>query len=272
MSLNFAAICPHPPLLIPQVGRTDIQKVSETVLGMRRLANAFREAEIETLIVISPHTLVYPDRFNVCGMKKLFGTFASFGAPDVIMEFKNDVDFANEIDQKANEGKLNTFLYDNDGEFFELDHGIMVPLYYLTSQLESVLKIVPIAYSNLSRADHFSFGQVIGNVAKKFPARVGVVASGDLSHRLIQGAPAGFSEAGKNFDNKIVEDIKNNNTKNILYYEDDFVEDAGECGFRSILILLGILDGLKVNPEILSYEGPFGVGYLVANYAGISSS
>ena len=51
-----------------------------------------------------------------------------------------------------------------------------------------------------------------------------------------------------------------------LYYDEDFVEAAGECGYRSILILLGALDSLDLKPEILSYEGPFGVGYLVANY------
>jgi aromatic ring-opening dioxygenase LigB subunit len=266
MSLNFAAICPHPPLLIPQIGGSDFSRVSDTVLGMRKLANIFRDEEIETLIIISPHSLVYPDRFNVCGMEKLFGTFASFGAPEIIMEFKNDLELASRIDQKANEEKLNTILYDNDGEFFELDHGIMVPLYYLNGQIESPLKLIPIAYSNLSRADHFSFGQVIGEVVKKLPSRVGIIASGDLSHRLIQGAPAGYSEAGKDFDKKIVHDLKNKNVKDILYYEDDLIDNAGECGYRSILILLGVLDSFKNKPEVLSYEGPFGVGYLITNY------
>ena len=51
-----------------------------------------------------------------------------------------------------------------------------------------------------------------------------------------------------------------------MYYDEDFVDDAGECGYRSILILMGILDGLNIKPRILSYEGPFGVGYLVADY------
>jgi len=266
MSLVFAAISPHPPLLIPEVGGEDIQKVSKTVLGMRKLANVFREAEVETLIVISPHTLVYPDRFNVCGMKKVFGSFAPFGAPDIMMEFSNDIDLAREIDTQANHQDIKTLLYDNNGEFFELDHGIMVPLYYLTSQQESALKVVPLAYSYLDRSKHFSFGQIIGEVIKKNPLRIGVVASGDLSHRLIKGAPAGYSEAGKDFDKALVDDIAHQNTKNILYYDEDFVEDAGECGYRSILILLGILDGMESKSEVLSYEGPFGVGYLVARY------
>lgn len=44
--------------------------------------------------------------------------------------------------------------------------------------------------------------------------------------------------------------------------------EAGECGLRSFSFLLGILEESKINwkPEVLSYEGPFGVGYLVANF------
>lgn len=261
MSLNFVGTSPHPPIIIPDIGsQEDLQKVSSTILGMRKLAGVFKDAEIDTLIVISPHGIVYPDRLNICGMKKLFGTFASFGAPDIMMEFGNDIDLAVELDSAARKNNIETLLYDNDGEFYELDHGVMVPLYYLTQDQESAVKVVPIAYSSQSRADHFSFGQIIRDVAKKYKGRVGVLASGDLSHQLIQ------SQAGKDFDKKIVEDLGRGDAKTILYYDEEFVEKAGECGYRSILIMLGALDGANIKPEVFSYEGPFGVGYLTANY------
>ena len=252
---------------MPGIGSNkDLQDAASTVLGMKKLAGKFKEAEIETLIVISPHMLVYPDRFNICAMKKVFGSFASFGAPDIMMEFNNDSALAHEINEVASKNNIRTVLYDNGGEFFELDHGLMVPLFYLTRDPESVLKVVPIAYSNLDRSKHFTFGQIIGDVIKKNPTRIGVVASGDLSHRLIQGAPAGYSQAGKEFDRKLVSDLKTGNIQEIMFYDEEFVDDAGECGFRSILVMLGILDGPNIRPEILSYEGPFGVGYLVAKY------
>lgn len=267
MSLNFAAISPHPPIIIPEIGTNeDLQKVANTVLAMKKIASKFKEAEIDTLIIISPHMLIYPDQFSICGMKKTFGTFTEFSHPDIMTEFQNDLDLAIEIDKAAQVQGLKTLLYDNGGEFMELDHGLMVPLKYLTMQQEFSFKIVPIAYSNLDRASHFSFGQVIGEATKNYQGRIGIIASGDLSHRLIQGAPAGFSKTGQEFDKKFVDDLKNNKTQNILYYDEEFVEEAGECGYRSILILLGALDGLDATPEILSYEGPFGVGYLVANY------
>lgn len=266
MSLNFAAISPHPPIIIPEIGNNqDLQKAALTVQAMKKLAFTFDKAEIDTLIIISPHMLIYPDRFNICGMKKLFGSFAGVGAPDIIVEASNDLDLAHEIDKLSNLQGTKTVLYDNEGEFFEIDHGLMVPLFYLTRQQESAFKVVPMTYSNLSRAEHFSFGQIIAQAAKKYSGRVGIIASGDLSHRLNHGQSQDKINAS-NFDQKIKNDLKDGNFKDIACYDEDFVDFAGECGYRSILILLGILDNIKVSPEILSYEGPFGVGYLVVNF------
>lgn len=266
MSLNFAAISPHPPIIVPGIGtEKDLQKAAMTIQAMKKMAFAFQKAEIDTLIIISPHMLIYPDKFSICGMKKLFGSFANSGAPDIIIESNNNLDLAHEIDQQCNMEGVKSLLYDNEGEFFELDHGIMVPLYYLNSIQESSFKVLPIAYSNLSRADHFSFGQAIYKVCKKYPGRVGIIASGDLSHRLNHGN-AEELQAGREFDQQIVKDLKENKAQEILFYDEDFLNQAGECGYRSFLILLGALSSRQVSPHILSYEGPFGVGYLVGNY------
>ena len=58
--------------------------------------------------------------------------------------------------------------------------------------------------------------------------------------------------------------LENYQVEKILTMDPDLVQAAGECGLRSIAVLLGCLDGEAVQTEILSYEGPFGVGYPVA--------
>ena len=266
MSLNFACITPHAPILIPEIGQEDLTKVTKTVDGLKKIAQSFGEAEIDTLIFISPHALVFPDRFNISTMSKNLGNLAQFGQPNIKFEFNNDLELVDQILAFAKEENIPVFPYDNNGDFFELDHGIMVPLYYLRAEQDSSLKIIPIAYSGLTRAQHFTFGQLIGAAAKAHPERVGIVASGDLSHRLISGAPQDNPNAGKNFDILLTEDLAANNVQEIMFYEEDFVENAGECGYRSIITLLGALDNIKVKPELLSYEGPFGVGYTTINY------
>ena len=271
MPINFACICPHPPIIIPEIGGRKTKKVIKTVLAMEKLAEIMARKEPEILIVISPHGLVYPDRFNVCGMEKLAGDFNNFGAPEVQFKFKNDLDLAEKIDQVANNKDIKTLLYGKDEPFFGLDHGTLVPLYFLTQKLTRPIKIVPIAYSSQNQETHLRFGKILFSILHSLPYDVGLVASGDLSHRLLPISPAGYNESGKKFDQELIQAIKNKDIETILSFNEDFVEAAGECGLRSILILLGALSNIEYKPEVLSYEGPFGVGYAVINFELLNS-
>ncbi|GAI04633.1 unnamed protein product, partial [marine sediment metagenome] len=155
----------------------------------------------------------------------------------------------------------------------ELDHGVLVPLYYLAKEHPN-FKVIPIAYSYLDTEAHFRFGQILhkttdrglSSITESQDKKIAIVASGDLSHHLTSEAPAGYSPRGKEFDEKLVELLKKKDTREILKIDSGLIEEAGECGYRSIIILLGALNDLDWQPEILSYEGPFGVGYLVANF------
>ena len=147
----------------------------------------------------------------------------------------------------------------------ELDHGAAAPLFYLTQNLKDT-PIVPLGYSMLSYQDHFNFGLELQKIINQTDKKIAVIASGDLSHRLTPDAPAGFSPKGNIFDEKLVKLINQKNTDEILNLDENLIEEAGECGLRSFIILLGVLDNTEYTPEILSYEGPFGVGYLVANF------
>ena len=127
-------------------------------------------------------------------------------------------------------------------------------------------KILPIAYSFQDKGLLFAFGEIIAEVCQKSKKKVAIIASGDLSHRLIQTSPAGYNTSGKEFDKLLLNYIKAKDTQGILEMDDEFIEEAGECGYRSLLILLGAIEKLDWQPKILSYEGPFGVGYGVVNF------
>lgn len=266
MPIVFGAISPHPPIIIPEVGGSETKKVQKTIKALEKLALKLAEKEPDILIVITPHGLVYPDRMNVCGLPKLQGDFGNFGAPQIKYKWENDLKLAYKINKSANKENIPTLLYDNGGAggTLELDHGVLVPLYYLTQNLAEV-KVLPIAYSFLDNLRHFAFGEILAEIGKSENQNIAIIASGDLSHRLIPSAPAGFAPGGKKFDQDLISKIKTKDIEGILNFDEDFVEEAGECGLKSIIILLGALEKLKWQPEILSYEGPFGVGYLVAN-------
>jgi len=260
----FSAITPHPPIIIPEVGKGETKKVKKTISAMEKLAKDLEEAEPDTIIVITPHGLVYPNQMNICGMEKLIGDFSTFGAPEPRMSFKNDLLLADKLDRAGRKNGVKTILYHNGDRELVLDYGVLVPLYFLTQGLTEI-EVLPIAYSYQSRAEHFSFGEIIAETCGKSKKRIAIIASGDLSHRLIPSAPAGYNASGKQFDKLLMNYLKEKDIQGILEMDEGFVEEAGECAYRSILILLGTIEKLDWQPEILSYEGPFGVGYLVAN-------
>ena len=258
----FAGIVPHPPILIPEVGGEETKKVAKTIAGYQKLAGDLAAAEPDTIIIISPHMIHYPHLFTVCGMANLAGSFEAFGAENITWKGNNDTELAAEIVDKSEDESLPAILYNNGESWYEIDHGVMVPLYFMFKALDYPAKILPLSYSYASRSEHYTFGQVMSEVLQHHTdQRVAVLASGDLSHRLI----GPHSEDGATFDTEFLSLIKKGDEYSIVNIADDLLENAGECGYRSVLILLGALSGLDYKPTIYSYEGPFGVGYAVVN-------
>jgi aromatic ring-opening dioxygenase LigB subunit len=105
---------------------------------------------------------------------------------------------------------------------------------------------------------------------QKLGRRAAFIASGDLSHRLKRGAPAGYYPRAHLFDEEVVEAIRNCATQRIVEIDQELRGAAGECGYRSMLVAIGATEDLDTNCEVISYEAPFGVGYLVAQLSNSS--
>jgi aromatic ring-opening dioxygenase LigB subunit len=260
-------IVPHPPLLIPAVGGKEREKVRSTYLAMEELGRKLGSLQPDVLVMISPHTPPYRDAFTVKTDPLLEGSFASFGQPRVRISKRNDIDLtAAMLEIADSEGfpliplQAASSHLSASGE--ELDHGLLVPLYYLDQVFET--PIISLSISGLAYQSHFRLGGIARTACEKLGRRAVFVASGDLSHRLIRGAPAGYSPRGDEFDQRIVEIAREGDFEALNEIPEDLVEAAGECGFRSIHAMWGALkNGPQVN-SVLSYEGPFGVGYLVS--------
>jgi AmmeMemoRadiSam system protein B len=145
-------------------------------------------------------------------------------------------------------------------------HGFEVPLYYLTANLPSDLPIEQILVTNPSYRYYYDLGHSRGQQAGGDTRRTAVIASGDLSHVLEADGPYGFDPAGPQLDEAIVTAVRANDAEALLSLDPGILDHGAECGVRSILYLMGALAGSALRPQILSYEGPFGVGYLVTTY------
>jgi len=258
--LVFSAIVPHPPILIPTIGKDSLDKISKTKQAMETLAKELYASSPDIIVVISPHGEISPTSFviNLCDSYEI--NFENFGDFTTKLHQTGDHDLMNDGKEVlAKKFPINVISEPN------LDHGVGVPIFYLGQKLKNTT-IIPLSYSLLDNQTHLEFGKTLKEIIAGSNKRVAVIASGDLSHCLTKDAPAPFNPDGKKFDEQLMKLIEKNDTKKIANLDAEMVENAAECGLRSILILLGVLNGVNHQPEIISYEAPFGIGYLVVNF------
>ena len=253
----FGAIMPHPPILIPEIGRGRIKEAEQSKKGLEEISRRMKAKEFDTLIVITPHGLVGQASIPVYTSHVFEGSFSMFGMGKPIFNFKGDPELGLAIIKDCD--------FASSCPETLLDHGALVPLYY--PQAAGIKKaVLPIAIALMPLGKLFEFGKCLAGTIKRLNKNVAIIASADMSHRLTSDAPAGYSPRGKEFDERLVELVKNHDVNGILKFDEALAEEGGQDALWSIAILLGALDGLKVKHELLSYEGPFGVGYMVASF------
>ncbi len=256
----FAGIAPHPPIMVPEVGGEAISEVLGSIGAMAEFTRRITDNAAQTVVLISPHAPLERNSFVAYPGPKLYGSFANFRAPETVVEFELDREMLNAIISGAAEEGYAVSELD---ERYELDHGSAVPLYFLQKHGWQG-RVVALGYSFLSNEDHQRFGRCIKRAVADVNVPTAFVASGDLSHRLKPDAPAGFNPVAQNFDEQVVAAIRDRAPQRIAEIDPDLRRLAGECGYRSMLVALGVSGESPEACEVLHYEAPFGVGYLVA--------
>ncbi|KPJ65439.1 hypothetical protein AMJ44_10135 [candidate division WOR-1 bacterium DG_54_3] len=253
----FGAIMPHPPILVPEIGRGRIKEAEQSKKGLEEIARRMKGKDFDTFIVITPHGEVGQASVPIYTGHVFEGSFSMFGMGKPVFNFKGDPEFGLAIIKDCN--------FANSCPETLLDHGVLVPMYF--PQAAGIKKpILPIAIAFMPLNKLFEFGKCLAKTVERLDRKVLIIASADMSHRLTPDAPAGYSPRGKEFDDKLVKLVKNYDVKGILGFDEALAEEAGQDALWSIAMLLGALDGLKVKHEVISYEGPFGVGYMVAAF------
>lgn len=261
-SLVFVGIAPHPPIMVPEVGGSAIEEVRASIDAMKEITERIIATGAETIVLISPHAPLEARAFVAYHGPTLKGSFANFRAPEIEVEAKLDEDLLSAITRDALGRGYR--IVSIDGR--HLDHGTSVPLYFLQRNGFKG-KVISLGYTFLSNQDHLRFGSCIRTAADSNGKPIALIASGDLSHRLMVNAPAGFNEVAHLFDEEVVGAIEDCAPERIVSIDPKLRSLAGECGFRSMLVAIGATGGLARNCEVLSYEAPFGVGYMVAQLA-----
>jgi AmmeMemoRadiSam system protein A len=256
-------IAPHPPIMVEAVGAADAGVTAASAAAMGSAADLLQRFDPQTVVVVSPHAPGFADAFTVTTANRLRGDLARFGASGAGHETVGDPDLAHAIVNEATAAGLPIAAREEYPRLDpDLDHGVLVPLSFLDPDERYALIVVSFAF--LPAADHAEFGRAIRRAATRLGRRVALVASGDCSHRLTRDAPAGYSPRGKEFDAQLAALLARSDYAGVAKIDERLREEAGECGWRSFLVLGGFLEGTDAVTRVLSYEGPWGVGYLTA--------
>ena len=260
MGILAAVAVPHPPIILPEIGRGEEQKISATSNAYKEISRRIVELNPDTIIITSPHSILYADYFHISPGDFAQGDMARFNAPQVKLKINYDVEFVDRLSEVAMNEKIPAGKMGERDKI--LDHGTFVPVRFLEQaglDLDKV-KFLRIGLSGLSAETHYKFGQIISKVADELNRRVVFIASGDLSHKL-PGSHYGFVEESLQFDKEVMENLGGAAFLKLLTMDNKMCNRAAECGLRSFWIMAGALDRQNISAEKLSYEGPFGVGY-----------
>lgn len=258
MPITGAAALPHPPIILPEVGRGEEKKIITTSAAYDRIASQLAALEPETVIISSPHAQMYRDYFQISSVPRLTGSMSKFGAPHISFDEECDLELARAISHLAD--KLSFPAGMRVRMSAELDHGTMVPLYFIRKYLKNSM-IIRISPSGLPFSDHFSLGRIIRQASDIIGRQCVFVASGDLSHKATDQSPYGCVPEGREYDEKIMLIMETAKLDVLPRFEESFCEKAAECGHRSFCIMAGALDGYEIASHCPSLEETFGIGY-----------
>ena len=263
MAVKGAVMVPHPPLIIPDVGRGQEKAIQATIDAYHEAAKKIASWQPDTVVVLSPHSIMYADYFHISPGTGARGDFGQFRAPQVKIQVQYDTELVEALSQEAEAREIPAgTMGERDSR---LDHATMIPLWFLNHYYTDY-KTVRIGLSGLPLSQHYMLGQCIQKAAELCGRNIVVIGSGDLSHKLKEDGPYGFQKEGPEYDSRIMEVMGAAAFDQLFDFTEEFCDKAAECGHRSFVIMAGTLDRLAVKTEKLSHEGTFGVGYGICTY------
>ncbi|MDD5527714.1 MAG: AmmeMemoRadiSam system protein B [Patescibacteria group bacterium] len=256
MSLKLAAIVPHPPILIPSIGKENILRLEKTKNSYSKIEEYLAAEKIETIVIVSSHGPIRPDTWSINLAPEFEINFEEFGDFSAKLNLGGDLELAQNIREKLIEHHQVQAISQPT-----LDHGCGVPLYSLLANQKNI-EVVPLYIAHAGLLANFNLGKIIGAQIEKGRKKIAVLASGDLSHTLEKKSPAGFSPRAAKFDQRIIELLQNKSVIDFLNLDENLIAEAKPCGLSAIAMLLGILGNTGYDIASTAYESPFGVGYL----------
>jgi AmmeMemoRadiSam system protein A len=261
-------LMPHPPVIVPEVSRGSNQALA-TVAALEKVAAQVADLQPDTVVIISPHAPMFSDFIFMYDEPTLKGDLGQFGAADLCLAWDHDAELQAEIfsrfkAHRVSGGGLSAHQMHQYGIKRDLDHGCLVPLYFLNQRYSS-FRLVAMASSDLPLPEIYAAGTAIAEAAASLGRKIVIVASGDLSHKANSQSPYGSCPEGAEFDEQLMARLTAGDLPAVLDFNPDRREKAAECGYRSVVMLCGAFSRMTPEVRVLNYEAPYGIGYGVVS-------
>lgn len=264
-------VMPHPTMIIPELGDGEETKITATTSACEKVADEIGEIKPDTVIVITPHGPLFGNAVAFTNEEKIYGQIKKDDETKVFLNFDINTSLINNITTDLKKENINCVNINSKscelyGIEYELDYGTIIPMYFIDKKL-SDYKIIQITCGEFSKFELYKIGMIIKKAVEESESKAVCIASGELSHRLTEDGPYGYTPEGKNFDVEIQSLLKNGDVLNIYNMDNMKIDAAGTCGMNPLYTMLGVMNGNEVKGNILSYEGPFGIGYAVIDFS-----
>lgn len=235
--------------------------ISKTHEALELLAGHLYAAKPDTIVIIADLPTRYADAFSLSVSDPFVADLSEVGDLGYHQQYHPDFHLIDSLQRELRKLDEPVSLSTDP----HLNFTAAIPLHILAEHLPN-LKIVPLSPSDLTPKDHFVFGQSLKHALSASNKRLAVISTGDLSHTLTSFAPGGYDVAGASYDDTLLTLLEEHNVVGLLGLEEKLRHAAQESAYFKLLILLGVLDGMPVSTNLLSYEYPFGVGLAVLQF------
>jgi len=274
MSLVFAAIAPHGTLAVPDAPGAGVPGSEQTQTAMKELGRRFVAARPDATIVLTPHNVHVDGHFAVVLAGALAGTLADWDAPSVELSCPVDLELAAEVVVGLHDASIPVVgvsfgANDPGAATAPLDWGALIPLWVMGGRAEPPVPAVVVSPArDRPFEEHVRAGATIRRAAEASGKRVALIASADHGHAHEKEGPYGYDPAAKEYDDRVVELVRDDRLGDVVELDGELVERAKADSFWQMLMLHGALgaDG-GWRGELLSYEAPTYFGMLCAAYA-----
>lgn len=250
-----AYLLPHPPIIVPAVGREDLRRCRRTNDACREVAARIVARAPARLVLASPHAPQGDRGGSVYVTPRLAGSLGRFGVPSVRVDLPSDAEAVARLRAGADRWI---------GIDAPLDHGALVPLWFLAEAGWAGPTTVVGLPGRDDRDVLVRAGDALAAALDGLAGPVVLVASGDMSHRVLPGAPAGYDPSAAAFDLACRDAIAQGDFTALAALGDSWRAAAAEDVVAPVTMVAAACGFDGRGAAVVSYEHPFGVGYLVA--------